>query len=248
MTAIVRERLLICGASGFLCGILLQASWAQNNGPYQEKPDKDDRVGDSRARVRLVEERYIDADREVVRNTFVPFSADPNFRDPRAVAVNAAAEIRKAAEALRDAKDEEAKDKAKEHLRELLRNYFGEDMVRREKELEAMENRLKKLKEQLARRRDKMNEILDLQVKVLVNEADGLGFFSSGPSSESQPTRNSYWYYGSPRSNAVTPPPEAPVPSRIIAAPTGQPTDPTPPAETIEPPLEPVQTTPIQSR
>jgi hypothetical protein len=159
-----------------------------------------------------------------------------------------AAAIGKTVESLRNADDDETKAKAEKQLRELLRNYFGEDMARREKELEAMENRLTKLKEQLARRRDKMNEILDLQVKVLVNEADGLGFFSIGPSSESQPTRNSYWYDGSPPSNAVAQPPAAPVVSRIIAAPAGPPTDPTRPTKTFEAPLERVEPAPTRSR
>jgi hypothetical protein len=86
--------------------------------------------------------------------------------------------IRKAAEELRDAKDDDAHEKANAKLRELLDKYFEEDMTRRQKELESIETRLQKLHAQLDRRRAKKQDIIDLQVKMSVNEADGLGFYS----------------------------------------------------------------------
>jgi hypothetical protein len=92
------------------------------------------------------------------------------------------AELRKAAEAVRDAEDDEDRGQAESKLRELLEDSFDEDMERRKESLIEMESRLKKLQRQLERRREKMEEIVDLQMKVLVNEADGLGFFSGGPS------------------------------------------------------------------
>jgi hypothetical protein len=140
-------------------------------------------------------------------------------------------EFEKAVEALREADDDKAKSKAENRLRDLLTEYFGEDMKRRDAELKEMEKRLKKLQEQLALRSEKMDEIVDLQMKVLVNQANGLGFFSNGPASESQPGHNPYWYFR-PRlqpgvpvlSSAVPAEPTAP-PRPVRAAPVAPPTD-----------------------
>ena len=89
-------------------------------------------------------------------------------------------EIRQAAEALRDAEDEEAKEAATKKLTDLLDEYFKKDMARREQELKDLEDRLEKLRAQLDRRREKKREIVDLQLKVVMNEAEGLGFYG-GP-------------------------------------------------------------------
>ena len=90
--------------------------------------------------------------------------------------------IREAAAALSEAEDEDAREQAEEHLGELLDEYFEEDMKRREQELAEVEARVKKLRELMERRREKKQEIIELQVEVLRNEADGLGFFSGeGP-------------------------------------------------------------------
>jgi hypothetical protein len=53
---------------------------------------------------------------------------------------------------------------------------FDEDMKVREGELSKLEERLNKLRAQLDRRRKAKGEIIQLEVKVLVNEAEGLGF------------------------------------------------------------------------
>jgi hypothetical protein len=91
------------------------------------------------------------------------------------------AELCRAAEAVRDAKSEEEQDEAKDNLRGLLEDVFEEDMNRRKDSLVEMESRLRKLKQQLEQRREKMEDIVELQMQVLVNEANGLGFYSGGP-------------------------------------------------------------------
>ncbi len=53
---------------------------------------------------------------------------------------------------------------------------FEEDMTSREAELTKLEERLAKLRAQLDRRRKAQGEIIQLQLKVMINEADGLGF------------------------------------------------------------------------
>jgi hypothetical protein len=87
--------------------------------------------------------------------------------------------IRAAAEAVRDAKGDDAKTTAQKKLAELLGKCFDEDTERRQKELTQIEERLTKLRELLDRRRTKKQDILDLQMKVALNEADGLGFYDS---------------------------------------------------------------------
>ena len=52
-------------------------------------------------------------------------------------------------------------------------------MDRREEELARVEERVKKLRALLTKRASKKQEIIDLQIKVLENEADGLGFFNN---------------------------------------------------------------------
>jgi hypothetical protein len=89
-------------------------------------------------------------------------------------------EIREAAAAVNDAEDERSKRQAQEKLEDLLDRYFDEDMRRRERELAEIEERVKKLDALLERRRERRREIVDLQVKVLLSEAEGMGFFSNG--------------------------------------------------------------------
>jgi hypothetical protein len=96
--------------------------------------------------------------------------------------------IREAATALNEAEGDDARSDAKEKLSELLDEFFESDMERREKELAEVEERVTKLRSTLQRRREKKRDILDLQMEVLLNEADGLGFFGGeGPGSPGGP-------------------------------------------------------------
>jgi hypothetical protein len=157
--------------------------------------------------------------------------------------------IRKAAEELRDANakgDSDAMTKAETNLRDLLSKYFDEDMKRREADLKKMESRLKKLQEQLGRRQEKMQEIVDLQFKVLINEADGLGFFSNSPSAPGATSAANPYYFYSPRTTeeGTATIQQAPVggPYSSSAAPTREPT----PVQTFDP--TPAEEEPSQPR
>jgi hypothetical protein len=109
--------------------------------------------------------------------------------------------VRKAAEAVRDAKGDDAKSVAQKKLTDLLNKSYDENMAQRERELKQIEERFTKLRELLSRRRSKKREIIDLQIKVALNDADGLGFYDSERPAKSggaiyyapvQPTINSY--------------------------------------------------------
>jgi hypothetical protein len=137
-------------------------------------------------------------------------------------------EIRAAAAAVHNAEDEKSKRQAQDRLEDLLDRYFDNDIRRRERELEDIEQRLKKLEAALERRREKRSEIVDLAVKVLLNEADGLGFFTGdklfmGPGS-------GFEFHGGPvAAPAMVPHP----PSAVIYAPQ-PPQAPAPARATVE--------------
>lgn len=84
----------------------------------------------------------------------------------------------KAAEAVRNAKGDDEEAAARKTLTDVVETAFDEDMAKRKKDLAQLEERLTKLREQLDRRKAKKQDIVDLQIKVLLNEADGLGFTS----------------------------------------------------------------------
>ena len=93
---------------------------------------------------------------------------------PQAIAV--------ASKQLRDAPDDEQRELARKKLAEYLDKYFDDDMQGRKAEIEKVEQRVEKLRSLLEKRASKKQEIIDLQLKVVENDADGLGFFSSaGP-------------------------------------------------------------------
>jgi hypothetical protein len=66
---------------------------------------------------------------------------------------------------------------SRDEMSRLLANYFDADMKSRQGELAEMETRAKRLHAQLDQRQAAREEIIQLQVNVLVNEAAGLGFY-----------------------------------------------------------------------
>ncbi len=92
--------------------------------------------------------------------------------------------LRRLTEELREAGDEKKKAEITKQLESVVGDIFDMDMKGREAELSKLEARLKKLHEQLDRRRQARGEIIQLEVKVLVNEAAGLGFSSQGRSAD----------------------------------------------------------------
>jgi hypothetical protein len=147
-----------------------------------------------------------------------PYELDPFYAGLRNTPTrDSSGAIRKAAEAVRDAKGEDAKSAAQKKLGDLLSKSYDEDMARRERELKQIEERLTKLRELLSRRRSKKQEIIDLQTKVALNEADGLGFYEN----ERLPKTGFGTYYYSP--GPTVPPvlaiPPTPYPSDALVVP-----------------------------
>lgn len=90
-------------------------------------------------------------------------------------------EIRKGLKQYREAKTDEEKKQAEESVSTALSKFFELDMQNREDEVRAVEERVKKLREQLGTRREAKDQMIQLQLKVLVNETNGLGFYSGSP-------------------------------------------------------------------
>lgn len=100
--------------------------------------------------------------------------------------------VQEALNKYRDAGDEKEKGNARKEMSTALSDYFDADMQLREQEIRDIEERVKKLQAQLERRRAAKAELLDLQLKVLVNEAEGLGFYGRGGSTE-RPRAGRIW-------------------------------------------------------
>jgi hypothetical protein len=105
-------------------------------------------------------------------------------------------QVRGAIEAFRNS-SEEGKPDARQRLKDVMEQYFDQDLKRRETEVASIEERVRNLKTQLERRRQKRGELIDLQIKLAENDAEGLDFFWQ----PAAPARNDL------RGPAYTPPP-----------------------------------------
>ena len=88
------------------------------------------------------------------------------------------AQLTSAMNRLRQAEDDAPKEAIKRELSNILESYFDKDMQRRLSEIALIEHRVKQLRDQCEQRQQSKPEILQLQWKVLENEAAGLGFFA----------------------------------------------------------------------
>lgn len=88
--------------------------------------------------------------------------------------------ISSAMKALNEAKDDDQRKQSVVELRDAMSDYFEEDLKLRQAELQSVNNGLKKMEASLKRRADAKDEIIALQMKIVENEAVGLGFFRKG--------------------------------------------------------------------
>lgn len=100
--------------------------------------------------------------------------------------------LRSALQSLRTAKTAEAKAKAKDAVSNLLKEQFDADLKQREKEIANVEARIQQLRDILDKRRTARDEIIQLQLKVIVNEAEGLGFPKQSTKSDPGPRFRRY--------------------------------------------------------
>ena len=125
--------------------------------------------------------------------------------------VTANNETMKAFRQLQKAESDEEKKDAEEDLRDALEDEYDASLEGYEKNLEALAAKLKKLEDELERRRSAKRELVDLRLKTLVNQAEGLGWPGQGFPGMNQ---NSFQYYEFP-ANVISPPsPIAPQPGK----------------------------------
>ena len=89
---------------------------------------------------------------------------------------------------LAEAKTDEDKVAVGQELRSAINDFFGADMKRRGAELEKVKQRVGQMELHLTKRVSAKNEIIELQLKSFVYEADGLGLFGGGSSSAARRT------------------------------------------------------------
>jgi hypothetical protein len=77
---------------------------------------------------------------------------------------------------LRDAKIDPAKQAAMKSIRQLLERAFDRDISRREDDVSEIEGRIRMLREQIEKRKKAKDDIVGLELKTILNEAEGLGF------------------------------------------------------------------------
>lgn len=118
-------------------------------------------------------------------------SLEPGAPDPKAVlfydtvvevsvhSPSRQQQMAKAIKALREAQSDEQKRVARDGLRKILSDIFTADMQAREKQAKEIETRLAKLRQQYQSRDKVKDDIIDLQLKVLEQDAAGLGFPNS---------------------------------------------------------------------
>jgi hypothetical protein len=90
-------------------------------------------------------------------------------------------EMRKVLNAIKDAESNTDKQESITKLRGLLEEQYDDSLDAYGRHLDEMEKKIAELREQLQRRRDARAEMVDLRVKMLVSEAEGLGWPDERP-------------------------------------------------------------------
>jgi hypothetical protein len=80
---------------------------------------------------------------------------------------------------LKQAKNDDDRQAAEKLIRSALEGYFAVDFEIREREIKGIQERVANLDKLIERRRQARDQVISLQLEVLKNEADGLGFFST---------------------------------------------------------------------
>jgi hypothetical protein len=88
----------------------------------------------------------------------------------------AQADYRRLVETWENTKDKSEREKLEKDLREELKKEFEARMAVHEQELKGLEDKVRQLRERLALRKEKQNEIIDNRLQQILREAQGLGW------------------------------------------------------------------------
>jgi hypothetical protein len=84
--------------------------------------------------------------------------------------------LSQAVEKFKSAKNDAEKTSATNEISQVLEKWFKRDLQRRENQISEIETRVKKLRDQIEKRKKAKDDIINLRVKTIINEANGLGF------------------------------------------------------------------------
>jgi hypothetical protein len=84
--------------------------------------------------------------------------------------------LSQAVEKFKTAKNDAEKTSATNEISQVLEKWFKRDLERRENQISEIETRVKKLRDQIDKRKKAKDEIINLRLKTIINEANGLGF------------------------------------------------------------------------
>lgn len=99
-------------------------------------------------------------------------------RDPQQMA-----KFQEAMNAYKEAESESDKSAAKKTLHDLLSEQYDNSLSRYEEHLNDLEKKIESMREQLARRRNAKEAVVDLKLDMVISEADGLGWPDDGGAS-----------------------------------------------------------------
>jgi len=92
--------------------------------------------------------------------------------------------IQSAIQQLKQTPDEKKKQEIKAEMSQLFTRYFDYEIKQREVKLAPLENRVKKLKAQIDKRKAAKEKIIELQLQLMEHQAEGLGFFTEPNSAQ----------------------------------------------------------------
>lgn len=92
--------------------------------------------------------------------------------------------IQAAIQQLKQTPDEKKKQEIKSEMGKLFTRYFDYEIKQREVKLAPLENRVKKLRAQIDKRKAAKEKIIELQLQLMEHQAEGLGFFTEPNSSQ----------------------------------------------------------------
>ena len=130
-----------------------------------------------------------------------------------------AQQVADAALAYTVADTDEERDKAESRLNEAVSGQFDLIVRSREAQIAGLQKRLETLETQLEQRKAAKEEIVDLRIKVLINEAKGLGFYPGGSTAPSKGGRSGMF---DPFSAQLRPPNSAAQPEPVSPAEAGR--------------------------
>jgi hypothetical protein len=94
--------------------------------------------------------------------------------------------MQKLIEGWKNSKEAAEREKLETELRALLRREFASRLAEHEREIKKLEEKVRQLRERLALRKDKQEDIVDHRLQQILREAQGLGWGSAGTASESE--------------------------------------------------------------